>query len=122
MGQRQRVAFGAVAVTEPGLLILDEPTRGLDMPAKKKLMAICKKWVAKGAGLLLVSHDVELVAEVADRVFVLGGGKIVGEGGVREIMDSSLLAFPEFTPQIAKIFPDTGWLTLEDIKKEMDNA
>jgi energy-coupling factor transport system ATP-binding protein len=113
VGQRQRVAFGAVAVVAPQLLILDEPTRGLDMPAKKQLMSICQKWVAQGAGLLLVSHDVELVAEVADRVFVMEGGKIVGEGESGVVMP----AFPEFTPQIAKIFPGTGWLTLDDVIK-----
>ena len=118
VGQRQRVAFGAVAVVAPKLLILDEPTRGLDMPAKKQLIAICQQWVAQGAGLLLVSHDVELVAQIADRVAVLESGRIVGEGSAREIMP----AFPEFTPQIARIFPGTGWLTLDDVNRKAHNA
>jgi energy-coupling factor transport system ATP-binding protein len=71
VGQRQRVALGAVAVTEPALILLDEPTRGLDFRAKEALAAIWQRWLAQGKGILLVTHDAALVAQVADRVVYL---------------------------------------------------
>ncbi len=70
-GQRQRVALGAVAITRPRLLLLDEPTRGLDPAAKASLLPIWRRWLAAGMGLLLVTHDVSLAAQIADRVVQL---------------------------------------------------
>jgi len=71
VGQRQRVALGAVTVTEPALILLDEPTRGLDFRAKEALAAIWQGWLAQGKAILLVTHDAALVAQVADRVVYL---------------------------------------------------
>lgn len=71
VGQRQRVALGAVTVTEPTLILLDEPTRGLDFRAKEALADIWQGWLAQGKGILLVTHDAALVAQVADRVIYL---------------------------------------------------
>ena len=110
VGQRQRVALGAVMVTRPPLMLLDEPTRGLDYAAKRQLVSLWQEWRAGGMGLLLVTHDVELVAEVADRVLVLGDGKIIAEGLPEEVLPAS----PLFAPQVARLFPEQGWLTVED--------
>jgi energy-coupling factor transport system ATP-binding protein len=110
VGQRQRVAMGAVMVTRPPLMLLDEPTRGLDYAAKRQLVSLWQKWRAGGMGLLLVTHDVELVAEVADRVLVLGDGEIIAEGLPEQVLPAS----PLFAPQIARLFPEQGWLTVED--------
>jgi energy-coupling factor transport system ATP-binding protein len=101
VGQRQRVALGAVMVTQPPLLLLDEPTRGLDSAAKENLIAIWQRWLARGVGLLLVTHDVELVARTADRTIILDEGKIIAEGETAEIL--------------AHFYPDHGWLRLEEI-------
>jgi energy-coupling factor transport system ATP-binding protein len=110
VGQRQRVALGAVMVTKPPLMLLDEPTRGLDYAAKRQLARLWKAWRDEGMGLLLVTHDVELVAEVADRVLVLGDGEIIAEGLPQQVLPAS----PLFAPQIARLFPEQGWLTVED--------
>ena len=110
MGQRQRVALGAVTVTEPKLMLLDEPTRGLDYQSKKVLVALWRKWLAKGVGLLLVTHDVELAAMIADRVLLLSQGELIASGSTAEILGAS----PLFAPQIAKLFPGRGWLTVDD--------
>jgi energy-coupling factor transport system ATP-binding protein len=110
VGQRQRVAIGAVTVTRPPLMLLDEPTRGLDYAAKRQLISLWREWRAAGMGLLLVTHDVELVAEVADRVLVLGDGEIIAEGLPQQVLPAS----PLFAPQIARLFPEQGWLTVED--------
>jgi energy-coupling factor transporter ATP-binding protein EcfA2 len=110
VGQRQRVALGAVTVTRPRLLLLDEPTRGMDYPAKRELVRLLREWRADGTGLLLVTHDVELVAQAADRVAVLDQGTIVASGPPGEVLTGS----PLFAPQVARLFPGTGWLTADD--------
>lgn len=110
VGQRQRVALGAVTVTQPPLIVLDEPTRGLDGAAKAALAAIWRGWLAQGKGILLVTHDVELAAQVAQRVVILSAGQIIAEGPTAEILGAS----PLFAPQIARLFPHRGWLTVED--------
>jgi energy-coupling factor transport system ATP-binding protein len=109
-GQRQRVALGAVMVTAPSLLLLDEPTRGLDYRAKQELVTLWRKWQAAGMGLLLVTHDVELAARVADRVIVLSQGEVIAEGPARTVLPAS----PFFAPQVARLFPGREWLTVDD--------
>jgi len=109
VGQRQRVALGAVAVTRPRLLVLDEPTRGLDYFAKQALARLLREWQAEGVGVLLVTHDVELAAQVADRVVILSQGEVIADDA-----PEVLTASPLFAPQVARLFPSTGWLTVED--------
>jgi energy-coupling factor transporter ATP-binding protein EcfA2 len=109
VGQRQRVALGAVTVTRPRLLLLDEPTRGMDYPAKRELVCLLREWQAEGVGVLLVTHDVELAAQAADRVVMLSQGEVIADGA-----PEMLTASPLFAPQVARLFPGTGWLTAED--------
>jgi energy-coupling factor transporter ATP-binding protein EcfA2 len=109
VGQRQRVALGAVTVTRPRLLLLDEPTRGLDYPAKRELVRLLREWQAEGAGVLLVTHDVELAAQAADRVVLISQGEVIADDA-----PGVLTASPLFAPQVARLFPDTGWLTAEN--------
>jgi energy-coupling factor transporter ATP-binding protein EcfA2 len=109
VGQRQRVALGAVTVTRPRLLLLDEPTRGLDYVTKRELVRLLREWQEEGVGVLLVTHDVELVAQAADRIVLLSQGEIIADD-----VPEMLAASPLFAPQIARLFPGTGWLTAED--------
>jgi energy-coupling factor transport system ATP-binding protein len=108
-GQRQRAALGAVTVTRPGVLLLDEPTRGLDYPAKRKLVQLLREWQDQGTSILLVTHDVELVAQAADRVLLLSQGEIIADAPPEMLTTS-----PLFSPQVARLFPGTGWLTVDD--------
>jgi energy-coupling factor transport system ATP-binding protein len=110
VGQRQRVALGAVTVTRPRVLLLDEPTRGLDSATKAALVAVWRRWLDDGAAMLLVTHDVELAAMIADRTIVLSGGEVIADGPTRDVLAGS----PHFAPQIARLFPDSGWLTPAD--------
>lgn len=107
VGQRQRVALGAVMISGPRLLLLDEPTRGLDYQAKRELVKLWQSWLSAGIGLLLVTHDVELAAQVAHRVLVMSEGEIIADGPAAEVLPAS----PSFAPQIARLFPGRGWLT-----------
>lgn len=110
-GQRQRVALAAILVTKPQVLLLDEPTRGLDYAAKANLAALLRRWRAEGLAMLLVTHDVEFAAQLADRVLVLSQGEIIAN----DLPQTVLGASPLFAPQVARLFPELGWLTVDQI-------
>ena len=105
------VALGAVVVTQPEIIILDEPTRGLDQRTKKDLLELLLEWNQNGKTILLVTHEVEFAAAFASRILILEGGQIVSQGDPRLIMRTH----PRYTPQIARLYPDTDWLTLDDL-------
>jgi energy-coupling factor transport system ATP-binding protein len=93
-------------------LILDEPTRGLDYQSKSLLIAILKEFTAHGGNsVIIATHDVELVAELADRVVFLSEGEVVADGPTLDI----LLASPAFAPQVAKVMSPRRWLTVQDV-------
>ncbi len=114
-GERQRVALAAILITQPGVLLLDEPTRGMDYQAKKVLLGILRDFRSQGKAIMIATHDVELAATAADRVILLDHGKIVAEGNPAEVLSN----FAPFTPQIAKLFPGKGWLTPYDVLKHL---
>lgn len=107
VGERQRVALAAITVTQPRVLLLDEPTRGLDYAAKAQLTDLLLRWRSQGMGIVVVTHDVELAAALAQRVVLMSQGEIIAQGPPAEVLGAS----PLFAPQIARLFPDTGWLT-----------
>jgi energy-coupling factor transport system ATP-binding protein len=111
-GQRLALVLSIVLSGNPKLLILDEPTRGLDYQAKS-LFALALKEYAQELNfpVLLATHDVELVAELADRVIFLAEGEIVADGTTLEV----LLSSPAFAPQVAKIMSPQPWLTVDHV-------
>jgi energy-coupling factor transport system ATP-binding protein len=109
-GERQRVALGAITITHPGALLLDEPTRGLDYVAKQKLVELLQQWRSEGTAIVIVTHDVEFAAMVANRVVLMSQGEIIANGKPSDVMGAS----PLFAPQIARLFPWMGWLTVQD--------
>jgi energy-coupling factor transport system ATP-binding protein len=110
-GQRLILALCVVLAASPQLLLLDEPTRGLDYGAKRRLVGILRKFVAEGRGVVLATHDVELVAEVATRVLVMAEGEVVADGPTPGVVVSS----PAFAPQVAKVLSPQAWLTVADV-------
>ena len=84
---------------QPRVVLLDEPTRGLDYRTKRRLVALLREMARDGHAVVVATHDVELAAEVADRVIVLADGDVVADGAAREILSAS----PAFAPQVAKI-------------------
>jgi energy-coupling factor transport system ATP-binding protein len=82
----------------------------MDYPSKRELVHLLREWQAEGAGVLLVTHDVELVAQAADRVVVLDQGEVVANGPPAEVLPAS----PFLAPQVAQVFPGTGWLTVAE--------
>jgi energy-coupling factor transporter ATP-binding protein EcfA2 len=110
-GQRLTLALAVVLAARPPLLLLDEPTRGLDYTAKHRLVEILRDLADEGHAVLLATHDVELVAEVAHRVVVLADGEVVADGPTADVVVSS----PAFAPQVAKVLAPQRWLTPTEV-------
>lgn len=106
-GQRQRIALASVLVCRPEMVILDEPTTGLDYKECTAIMdELTRLNREEGLTVLMVSHDMELVQQYAKRVLVLTDGKLIGDGETRTIMkDAALLAkahvLPAQIPELA---------------------
>ena len=83
-GEAQRVALGKVLLTSPDVILLDEPTKGIDAHFKKKLASILSTLKKSGVTIVMVSHDVEFCAEYADRCALFFDGGIVSEGSPLE--------------------------------------
>jgi energy-coupling factor transporter ATP-binding protein EcfA2 len=115
VGERQRVALAAILVAEPHILLLDEPTRGLDYQQKAALVRFLQREKGRGRTIVMASHDVELVAQCADRVLMLGDGQVVVDGPARQVMSESMV----FSSQINKLFRDPDLLTVDDVLKAM---
>jgi energy-coupling factor transporter ATP-binding protein EcfA2/energy-coupling factor transporter transmembrane protein EcfT len=108
VGERARVAIAATLASDPPLLFLDEPTRGLDPDAKESLIAILRQLRDEGRTVLPVTHDAEFVARVADRVILLDRGRVIAEGHPRAVLPGS-----PFAPQINQLLGGT-FLTVVD--------
>jgi energy-coupling factor transport system ATP-binding protein len=111
-GQRLGLALSIVLSSNPAVLILDEPTRGLDYQAKKELTKILIEFAkATNKCVVLATHDVELVAELATRVMFLADGDIVADGSTLDV----LLSSPAFAPQVSKVMSPQPWLKVSDV-------
>jgi energy-coupling factor transport system ATP-binding protein len=111
-GQRLGVALGLVLAARPPLVLLDEPTRGLDYSAKHNLAGVLRGLAGEGHAVVVASHDVEFVAGLADRVVVLADGDVVADGPARDVVCHS----PVFAPQVAKILAPAPWLTVDEVR------
>ncbi|WP_020617025.1 ABC transporter ATP-binding protein [Paenibacillus daejeonensis] len=88
-GEQQRAALAKVLLLEPKILLLDEPTKGLDAFFKEKLADLLRRLQAKGVTVVLVSHDIEFCASYADRCALCFDGAMIAEGAVREFFAGS---------------------------------
>ncbi|MGY1397652.1 cobalt ABC transporter ATP-binding protein [Streptomyces sp. ZS0098] len=115
-GQRLTLALAVVLTARPPLLLLDEPTRGLDYAAKARLTAILRRLAADGHAIVMATHDVELAAELAHRVVLLAEGEVIADGPSAEVV----VASPAFAPQVAKILAPQPWLTVAQVKEALE--
>ncbi|MER7577272.1 ATP-binding cassette domain-containing protein [Streptomyces sp. NPDC126514] len=114
-GQRLALALAVVLTARPPLLLLDEPTRGLDYAAKARLVAVLRGLAAEGHAIILATHDVELAAELAHRVLLLAEGEVIADGPTAEVVVSS----PSFAPQVTKILAPQQWLTVAQVEQAL---
>jgi energy-coupling factor transport system ATP-binding protein len=117
-GQRLSLALAVVLVGRPPLVLLDEPTRGLDYTGKAALVLTLRRLADEGHAVVLATHDVELAAALADRTVVLAGGEVVSDGPTREVVMSS----PAFAPQVAKILAPLTLLTVDEVARALRDA
>ena len=109
-GQRLALALALVLVARPRVVLLDEPTRGLDYSAKAELAVILRDLADDGCAVLVATHDVEFVAQTADDVVVLAEGEVVSAGPTRRVLAES----PSFAPQVTKVL-GPPWLRVDEV-------
>jgi energy-coupling factor transport system ATP-binding protein len=114
-GERQRLAL-AIALAGrldgdgvPGLVALDEPTRGMDRGRKDDLVALVERLAAQGAAVVVATHDVEFAAEFARRVILLGDGVVIADGPSAEILSGGWY----FATEVARVLDVPGVVTPE---------
>jgi energy-coupling factor transport system ATP-binding protein len=110
-GQQLSLVLAIQLTAAPKVLLLDEPTRGLDYRAKQALTGILRTLADDGHSVLVATHDVEFVAAAADRVLVLAEGEPVADGPT----DQVIVASPAFAPQTAKILSPLRFLTVPQV-------
>ncbi|MEU5404164.1 ATP-binding cassette domain-containing protein [Streptomyces sp. NPDC005963] len=110
-GQKLALVLAIQLVAAPQVVLLDEPTRGLDYRAKRQLVRIVDDLVAQGRAVVVSTHDVEFVAQAADRVVVMAEGEIVADGPTTDV----IVASPVFAPQVAKILAPLAYLTVAQV-------
>jgi energy-coupling factor transport system ATP-binding protein len=108
-GQRLSLVLAIQLSAAPSVVLLDEPTRGLDYDAKENLSRVIDLLVREGRAVVVATHDVEFVASVADRVVVMAEGEVVADGPASEIM----VASPSYAPQVSKILAPLEYLTVD---------
>ena len=113
-GERLLVATAAIAATGAPVLLLDEPTRGLDPESKDRLVRFLRSHAADGGAAAIATHDVELAAAAATRVVMLAGGEVIADGDPATVLGDSHV----FAPQMTRVF-GAGWLTPEQVAEAM---
>ncbi|MFH8619496.1 ABC transporter ATP-binding protein [Streptomyces sp. NPDC017979] len=110
-GQKLALVLAIQLAAAPRVLLLDEPTRGLDYGAKEQLIGIVDALAAEGRSVVIATHDVEFVARAADRVVVMAEGDVVADGPTKEVV----VASPVFAPQVAKVLAPLPYLTVRQV-------
>jgi energy-coupling factor transporter ATP-binding protein EcfA2 len=111
-GQRLALVLAVQLTSDPPVVLLDEPTRGLDPGAKTALAEVLEGLAHRGRSVVVSTHDVEFVAECSDRVVVMAAGEVVADGPTAEVVVSS----PAFAPQVAKVLAPGPWLTVAEVR------
>jgi energy-coupling factor transport system ATP-binding protein len=113
-GERKRVALASVLAWNPKVVVLDEPTTGQDHGQKERLSQFVRQLNAQGRTVILVTHDIEFVAECSPRVILMSRGRIIADGPAKEILTNSKLVTEAslIVPQITQLFMMLGDLGL----------
>jgi energy-coupling factor transport system ATP-binding protein len=127
-GERQKVALASIIAISPDILVLDEPTTGLDYKECMQIMETIKELNEKGTTVIMVCHDMELVTDFAQRVIVLGEGSILADDSCRKVMidanvlESASLAPPQIAELAIRLGDDfKGILTLDDMTSKIES-
>jgi energy-coupling factor transport system ATP-binding protein len=128
-GQRQQLAVASVIAMGSSVLVVDEPTTGLDLRGSLSIMNLLREWNADGRTIIIITHDMNIVAEFARRVIVMAGGKKIADGPTRQVLTNQAVLAQAFlkAPQITRVAqklsgiggipPDV--LTVEEMRNEI---
>lgn len=114
-GMTRRVLLTSALMGNPELIIADEPTPGMDLALAKKSMADFRAFADEGKGVLLITHDIELALEVADRIAVFYAGTTVEEAPVSDFASEETLRHP-YTKALWRALPQNGFQSLPGIQ------
>jgi energy-coupling factor transporter ATP-binding protein EcfA2 len=117
-GQQLALVLAFQLTAAPAVILLDEPTRGLDYRAKASLTVVLDQLAARGHAVVVATHDVEFVTRACDRVVVMAEGEIVTDGPAEAVLTAS----PTFAPQIAKILAPLPYLTEAQVAAGLDRV
>lgn len=84
-GQRQLVAVASILAMDPQVLVIDEPTTGMDRVGSMRAMGLLNQWAQQGRTILVITHDMDLVSEFIDRSVVMAGGRVLADGPTQEV-------------------------------------
>lgn len=104
-GQRQLLAVASVLAMRPPILVVDEPTTGLDLRGARGILDLLSRWNAEGRTIIVITHDMALVAERVPRTVVVGSGRIIADGPTREVLSDTPLLASAFLrpPQVTRV-------------------
>jgi len=117
-GQRLALVLAIQLAAAPRVVLLDEPTRGLDYQGKRALIGMLDQLAGDGRSVVVATHDVEFVAAATDRVVVMADGDLVADGPATEVIGAS----PAFAPQVAKILAPVDILTMDQVRLAVPGA
>ena len=123
-GERRRVAIAGILAINPDILVLDEPTAGLDVKGSKDIMSLVKQMHEDGKTIIMVTHDMDLVLRYTEQCFVLKDGKVTFGGSTNQLFDTisddSAIEIPPLF-KLAKKLKDRGApISIENIKNAED--
>ena len=119
-GEQQRLALGKILLRQPAILLLDEPTKGLDPFFKRTLAGIFKRLCRNGITILMVTHDIEFCAEHADRCALFFDGEIVSCGTPKEFFSGNSFYTTAANRVAGQWFPDA--VTWEEVASRCGGA
>jgi len=119
-GEKQRLAIACVLAMKPKYLILDEPTTGLDARSSSSVIDAIKRLHSEGHGILIITHDMDLVLELAERVLLLHDGRKVFDGPVEEFFSLELHDFGLEKPELLRISERAGVGFVRSVRELVD--
>jgi energy-coupling factor transporter ATP-binding protein EcfA2 len=126
-GEKQRLVIASVLVMNPRILILDEPTTGLDLKSSRSIIELVRALYQQNRTVVLVTHDMKLVAEMAHRILILKEGSVAAEGSPHEIFSNHDLLADNFleAPQITRLSHRLGYgtcISVEELLQKMEGT
>ncbi len=122
-GMKQRVVIAMALILQPSLIIADEPTTALDVLVQAQILSVLKKLKKEGLSIILISHDLGIISEIADKVGIMYAGKIVEFGTLREIYSNPKHPYTQaLLKSIPKIKEESDLVSLKGTPPDLSDS